>query len=233
MNMARGITFVFHIIIELCLLLSYPVVGIANIFSKNTRIETSGNQKPTIIILERWMQANFMHKIGKKYLESKGFNVYLISHSIKEGTFEQSAKQLKKFIDTQQLSEITLVGISSGGISALLYLQEHNGWDKANKFISIGTPFRGTLFALPIALSQSCRELLPWSPVVKKIKNMHISNSEKIVCLVAQIDELVPRTSAVLPTTTMQVIKVIGHNYLHLLCKETYKTIADLAKKSA
>jgi hypothetical protein len=223
------ITSIGQILTETGLLLSYPVIGILNLFWKSKPLAISKNSGKTIIIVERWLQANILHQHIRQYLESKGFQVHLVSHSIKEGTFDDSAKKLKQFIDAKKLNNVTLVGISSGGISALLYLQELNGWEKVQNFISIGTPFYGTILALPLGLNKSCREILPGSRVVKKIKRMQLLNLDRIKCLVARFDELVPRSSSTLPGAQIQTINVLGHNALHLTCKETYDTIASSA----
>ncbi len=212
---------------ELGLLLTYPIVRF--LVPKKTRFANHPANGKVIVIIERWLHPNPLHRIGKRYLESKGFTVYLVSHLITKDSFLTSAVQLKKFIESKNLSNVTLVGISSGGISALLYLEELHGWDRVKIFISIATPFGGTLIALPLALIQSCREILPWSATTKKIQSLRQKEPAKVICIVARYDELVPRKSAILPGSSVKIINVIGHNSLHLTCTQTYEAVAKLA----
>jgi pimeloyl-ACP methyl ester carboxylesterase len=183
----------------------------------------------TIVIIERWLHMNIFHLIGKRYLESKGFRVYLVSHILSKGSFESSAQRLKDFIDSKQLRDFTLVGVSSGGISALLYLEKLDGWSNVKNFVSVATPFGGTVFALPIAIIKPCREILPWNKTIKKIQSTLLKHPEKMLCIVALVDEFVPRKSATLQNVKTKEIDVIGHNALHLTNTETYKTISEVA----
>lgn len=218
-----------QILTEICLILFYPVIGLLS-HTKSYPVRNSNGK--CIVIIERWLRPNILHILGKQYLESHGYTVYLVSHSIIKGSFYQSAKKLDEFIKKNNLEQITLVGISSGGISALIYFQELEGWKNVNNLITIGTPFRGTLAALPLSVIKACREILPWSVTVQKIKSTQIEQFQKVVCIVAKVDELVPRWSSTLPKTNTEVINVIGHNALHLVCRDTYDTILKYAKKS-
>jgi hypothetical protein len=222
---------VIHLLIESTLFLSYPIIGALNYFLNDKIAHSKVKDGRTIIIVERWLNKNPFHLLWKRYLESKGFRVYLLFYPLSKSTFSQSAKNLKHFIDTNKLTDVTLVGISSGGITAFLYLHEYNGWNAVERFISIGVPFHGTLLALPLYLNRSCRDLLPWSSTVQKIKRTEITHKERVICIVSKFDELVSRSSAYLPGTREVVINVYGHNYLHLLAKDTYSTIATYAKK--
>lgn len=224
--MARA---VIQILIETLLFLSYPFIGLlSSFFNRNATIPLPENGK-TILIVERWLNKNPFHLIWKRHLESQGFQVHLSFYPIQTGTFSQSASALKQYIESKKLTDITLVGISSGGLTALLYLQEQDGWKHVNTFISIGTPFNGTLAALPLSINKSCRELLPWSKLSRTLKASRPTHANKIFCLFAAFDELVPRSSTSLPGANTVRIPSYGHNVLHLISKETYSTVARLA----
>lgn len=152
-----------QIIEELLAALSYPIWRIFD-----PEIPTNPDAKKTILIVERWFNTNGLHKLWMKYLTDKGFVVYMVNFPIQHGTFEESAKKLHNYIEEHNLKNFTLVGISGGGLTAYLYLQHHNGWEKVRRFISLGTAFSGTPTALFISFIKSGRELLPGSSLIKK-----------------------------------------------------------------
>jgi pimeloyl-ACP methyl ester carboxylesterase len=156
---------------ELLLVITHPLIGILISPLPKYFGKTISKDAPTVVIVERWMNSNIFHNFWKYYLEKKDLNVYLVSLRLQKGNFDESAQELKKFIDTENLENMILVGISGGGISAYLYLQNYDGWRKVKNFISIGTPFRGSSLIFPLSLFiYSAEELLPESKLIKKIK---------------------------------------------------------------
>ncbi len=216
---------ILGIVKEFFLVIYYPFASIANIFFRGDAKKTD---KKTIVMVERWFNSNPMHKFWKRYLEEQGFDVYLINFPIYKGTFEKSAALLAEYIESLNLKNFTLVGISSGGITSLLYLEQYKGWEKADKFISLGAPFKGTPKAFFISFVKSGFELLPGSGFMRKFKNLEITNKNKIICLRAKMDEMVPDWSSSIDGTRTETLDVIGHNKFHLDSKETYEKIREL-----
>ena len=72
--------------------------------------------------------------------------------------------------------------------------------------------------------------LLPVSPLIKKISKYTILNPEKIYCVRAKFDEMVP-TGSVLPGTHKITLNVIGHNNLHIRVRATYRKIMEFARE--
>lgn len=208
-------------------MISYPVFGFVHMFVRKGAINTRG--KPTIVIVERWFNENVLHVYWKKYLERKGFKVYLLNFYLPIGTFEQSAEKLKDFIEREKLENVVLVGISGGGLTSLLYLQEHDGWQKVSKFIPVGTPFRGTRFAMAVSFVRSGRELLPSSQLIKKISQLKVDHISKIVCIRAKHEGIIPGDSNFIEGSQSELIDVYGHNALHMVTRRTYDEIAQIA----
>lgn len=219
---------VLQIISEIFLILFYPISSlIANLIPKN-KLEGKGDGK-TIVIVERWLSKNIKHIQWKSYLEKRGFRVYLANFSLYKGDFEESARDLEMYINKRNLKNIILVGISSGALTGLLYLQEHDGWENVDRFVTIGAPFKGTPTAYNLSFLYSGRQLLPKSSLIKKINNYKIKNLDRIYCFRATFDEMVPK-GTVLPGSHEMRINAIGHNNLHLGIGRTYERIADLAR---
>jgi pimeloyl-ACP methyl ester carboxylesterase len=220
--------FLSQVLTEIVLILFYPVFSIFVRFIPKWELKGHRNGA-TIVIVERWLSINIRHVYWKYYLERKGFNVYLANFPLRQGSFQSSAQDLEYYIEKNKLEDIVLVGISSGAITALVYLQEHDGWNRVSRFIAVGAPFKGTPMAAFLSYSYSGRELLPQSIFIKKVSKYRILNSEKIVCIRARVDEMVP-SGSVLPHTRGVVMNVVGHNNLHIQVRATYRKIMELAK---
>ena len=208
-------------------MLLYPALSFIAFFIPQGALKGHGDGK-TIVIVERWLTMNIRHFYWKYYLEKKGYNVYLANFPLRQGNFKESSEQLAKYIERHNLENITLVGISCGGLTAFDYLQNYGGWARVDKFISIGAPFQGTWMAFFISFAYSGRELFPFSSYIKLLKSYKPLNPEKIYCFRAQFDEMVPN-GAVLPGAHPVTLKIFGHNNLHIRIAATYREIAKIA----
>lgn len=218
-----------QIISEVLLIVFYPISALIAFFTPKKELEGEGKGKP-IVIVERWLSKNVKHIQWKSYLEKRGFKVYLANFSLYKGSFEHSALELKKYLEKRDLKEVILVGISSGALTSLLYLQEHDGWERVDKFVTIGAPFKGTWTAMTLAPFYSGRQLWPNSKFVKKIKSLKIKNLDRIYCFRITFDEMVPYGS-ILPGAHELRINAVGHNNLHLGLGRTYERIVELARE--
>lgn len=217
----------FQILKELLFVITYPFGFIVSFFLIHDAHTTT-----TILIVETWFTKNIHHKKWETLLKRRGFDVHIVNFPIYKGTFEESAKKLKEYIDENEFSNIVLVGLSSGGITSLLYLEDFDGWGKVKKFISISTPFYGSPMAFFTLLTKSGQELLPTSKFVQEMKERKVKNLDKIVCIQAKYDEMVPEKSAALKGARTITLDVIGHNNLHLDTEEAYEIVASIARES-
>lgn len=212
---------------EIFLICVYSFSGLLVSFIPKEKFESKKEGK-TIIIVERWLNFNIRHLYWKYYLERQGFRVFIKNFSLWSGDFDKSALRLEQYMEKKKCDDVVLVGISAGALTSLLYLQEYGGWERVRKFISVGAPFEGTWSAFPVAFTHSGRELFPTSATIHKIKNMKILHPEKIFCIRAKYDEVVPN-GAVLPGAHSVTLPIAGHNNLHLRIRATYRKIAEFA----
>lgn len=214
----------YQTIQEILLLIFYPLSSITSSLYPDA---VGLDEKTEVILVIRFFNKNPLHLLWKWYLEKKGFHVALLFFPIHKGSFDQSAQELKSHIETYNLQKIVLVGLSSGAITCLVYLQQYNGWKRVKQFISVGTPFYGMPIVQLLAVIPSIHEVLPNSFFVKSLLKETVKNPTKILCLSAWFDEIVPRWSSALIGINHKVINTIGHNNLHSASKQTYDTIIE------
>jgi len=216
---------VFQVLREFVLTLFYPLAHLIPLPSESN----PKNPKKTFVFVERWFHANPFHKVWMHYLRKQGFAVYGINFPIYEGSFEQSAQKLQTYLQEKNLTHIILVGISAGGVTGLLYLQHFGGWERVDKFVTLGAPLRGTPMAFLISFLFSGRELLPGSSTVEKMTKESLRNPDKITTISPRFDEMVPLSHSYLPHTKHIILKVIGHNNFHLDSRKTYQELIKIA----
>ncbi|GEM_PF-5253623 len=225
---------VLQLLSEFFLILTYPLANIIKFFfplrEKKQPIRNNENSTSTILIFEQWFAQNLWHIYIKWYLERKGFTVYWTNFSLLKGSHHDAAKYLSKYIEKHRLHNITLVGVSMGAVSSLLYLQEYDGWVKVRKFISIGGPLKGTPLAFLIYFLTPGRQVLPNSTFIKNLVG-NIKHPERIVCISAKFDEFVPHWSNTVPHAYNRVVDIVGHNNLHVISKSVFSSIAKEAVK--
>jgi hypothetical protein len=219
--------YILEWLVESIFIIFHFPLTILNPFLSNATVERSLYKTP-IIVVQRWLDINPLHLFTKKFLEKKGFTVYNINLPLLKGTFSESARKLKLFIDEKKLSNIILVGISGGGLTCYEYLTEYNGWEKTIKFISVGTPFQGARLSFLLFFTIAKEEFSHEGTYIQSILKKPIYNADKIYCLGAKYDEIVGHKNSFLPGTKHIVIDVAGHNLLHTVWPPTLEKISSI-----
>lgn len=194
-------------------------------------VNNNPTQKYTIVLVERWFSRNVFHFAVKKFFEKKGFVVYSLNYPMLKGSFEDSAENLKKFIENHNIHDAVLIGISAGATTCLEYLQFHDGWKKTYMFISVGGSLFGSLLAKILPISKSLKQLNPNSDYIKHLHSEKIKNIDKIITVRARHDNMVAGRFAVLPGARNITIDVVGHNLLHTFWFPTYEKVYELVSE--
>jgi len=205
-------------------MLNYPFLWLFY----HPKIKRMESPKGVIVIIECWFTFNPYHKVWCTYLEKKGYRTLLVRLPFMFDSFEISAKKLAQYIKARQLTNYTLVGISTGALVGLCYLNCHKKWKEVNNFISIGGPLHGTLSALFIALFVKGRAMLPGSAFLKNLHSYPIPQG-KMITVSAEVDELVSKSSNKTKGAKSYIVSIWGHNRIHLGSRTTYDLIAKLA----
>lgn len=192
-------------------------------------IELKPLTRKTVFILTPTFTGPFLYRKAKKYLENKGFNVIIYNFSKEINNIDSSAQKLKKILDSMNLENVCLVGISSAGLSSYEYLNGLGGWERVDSFISIGTPFKGTYMSYFAFHTKIGRMLTPKSSYIAKIQDIKPQNLDRTYCLVATKDEIVPRSGSFLDGAHFIEVPVMGHVRLHAFSDKTFEIISQIA----
>lgn len=211
---------------ELHYFFSYPIINFL-IVPKKSAVPT--HPKGTIVIVECWFLPNSYHALWQNYLEKKGYQTFLLTYTDMNESFEITAAKLNSQIKELKIENFTLVGISTGAIVCLEYLQIYKKWDTVKLFISVAGPLHGSIIAWLISFTRKGRDIVPGSHFLKKLSLQKIV-SKKMVTLSALHDEFIPVKNSAWEGVPSHVIDVYGHNFFHLDHKKTYDLIAQLAK---
>lgn len=155
----------------------------------------------------------------KKPLENLGLNVFVFNPgSNTNKKIEETSRQLSSFIEKvckkAEVSHVSLVAHSMGGLISLYYLDELGGHKRVGKIIAAGTPFHGTRTAYLGIHSKAARQVIPNSKFLRNLVK-DLGYLDKIISIRARRDQMVkPKTSSILEGAKNIEIDVIGHTAL-------------------
>jgi len=219
-------------LMEILLLPMYFLAGVVGYVFPLQRVKRENSNKSPIVFVHGWLTQNPLYCFLKRSLENKGFIVYMTNFGLLSSDFNQDAQRLKDFIESKNLKDVVLVGVSGGGIVSYLYLQHFEGWKRVKKFVSIATPFGGASLAILATLfSGSARQMMPDSFFVSKIKSERVKNPEKIVSISAKYDEAIPQENMKLADVEHRVVDCFGHVFLQTISSNTFSLIENYAEE--
>jgi len=210
----------FQIIFECAYLLFSPLLIFAGLFTDKKKIISYKKEHKTVLIIHGYLTRGVLHFFLKRYLEKNDLTVFTPSFGFHTEKADILAEKLAKYVEDKKLDQFILIGTSYGACICLNYLQKFNGWDKTKHFIGLAGPYHGTYRIL--------------SPVYReKIASSRILNPDRVTCVSAKYDELVPRWSSQLSGVKNITVPVIGHAYLCSLSEGVRQLILDKANNPA
>lgn len=199
---------VYYIVLEIITIIKFHILGL---FLKPDSKWKVGSKNDVLLVHGFGGNFTFLLYIAQK-LNSLGYKIHVITNTHMLGTAKNEARIVSEYIQKNNLSNFILIGHSKGGI-VLKYLLETNQAVQNNckLFISICSPFNGTVFAY-LSLFNLV-ELTPRSSLIKTFVSTQKSKV-KHINFYARLDELViPNKNAILdsPNTENIRVNVIGH----------------------
>jgi len=156
-------------------------------------------------VYENW---RFMRPVAK-LLATHGFDVHIIDGlGYNRGTVEAMAKVVKQYITANELSDITIIAHSKGGLIGKYLLALFADQSTIRQLITLNTPFSGSFYAyfLPI---RSLRIFTPHSKILTSLAHDELANS-RIVSIYGQFDPHIPGGSKLEGAKNIQ-LSTYGH----------------------
>ncbi len=219
MNVVRTL---FYLILEIFAISIYIISGIFGYFWRQQPIR---RKKPPVVIIHGWLTRGAMLFTQKFILEKEGYEVHVPEFGWQLEDIENLSEKLNSYIEKEKLNNVILIGNSLGAIISLHYLKKYNGWKRVKKLISVAGPFGGSPLAyLAMWFSKSAKQMTLNSQFLKQL-TQNITHKNKITCVSAEIDFLVPKSSSQIKGAKNKIIKILGHVNLQLLFPLYFKEI--------
>tara|TARA_B100000700_G_scaffold327432_1_gene441993 strand:- start:36 stop:626 length:591 start_codon:yes stop_codon:yes gene_type:complete len=181
------------------------------------------NKRKLVLVHGLWNSPKLFFKLINylNYYELQCFAPSL-PHSYGKVSLNKLAYNLNKLIISEcgNNDQIDLLGFSMGGIVSRLWLQDYEGYKRINKFISVGSPQKGTLTAnifFPL-MFQGISDMAIYSKLIKQLdKNSSFLTKVKCISYFSYWDLMVfPGWRAYLPYGEIYPINVFFHKQLIL-----------------
>ena len=108
-------------------------------FYRNEKLVTNANL-PTVILVPGVYENWYYFRRMKQLLLLRGYNVINADSIYQSESLEKDSDALSSYVNGNSLYDVTLIGHSSGGITALKSLSKNSS---INKIIAIAAPFSG------------------------------------------------------------------------------------------
>ena len=183
--------------------------------------EMSIKRKTIILIHGLWDNPRVFDRLIKKL---RFYDVQILTPHMRHGfgkiDINDLAIALDDYISTKVPENVTLdlVGFSMGGLIARVWLQKMGGTSRTNRFISIGSPHKGTILAqvMPTSLMKGIGQMKRGSSFLVEL-NSNYSVLENVECIsfFCRLDLMVvPGWDATLPLGVNFSIPVSSHKAL-------------------
>ena len=188
--------------------------------------------KPPVILLYGFFSSRRALTVMERVLENQGHQVMSFNLGGLFGVFFTSSiqkaaalvdKKITKQIDLYEFDHVNIVAHSKGGLVAMWWLLKLGGAAKCRKLITLGTPFRGSIWtylALITPLGFIWRdvwEMRPGSDFLKELRHSRLPESTTVYCMHSEKDKVSTGDIAIYTPDIPQnnVIPVAMNNTTH------------------
>lgn len=137
-----------------------------------------------VLLIHGWFSSRRTFDVLERRLRRDGYGVFSLDLGGLRGSFSGRgiddladlvrAKIERIYARYPGLGPLTIVGHSKGGLVAAYYVKKLGGWRRTRAVVTLGTPFRGTPYALlglPLALI--ARSLVQMAPASGFLARLH------------------------------------------------------------
>ncbi|MEK7433701.1 MAG: alpha/beta fold hydrolase [Cyanobacteriota bacterium] len=211
--------------------------SLIEIQKKNTNLLNSSpknalNKKLPVILVQGYAEPSwyFMYGIYRNLKKSGWDSVYTVNLFPNISDIKEQAKTVANKIEQakkeQGVSKVDYVAHSMGGLIGRYYIQEMNGANSINHFVSVATPHYGTYIAWA-GPGDGAKQMRPGSDFLSRLNSGNpIYGGISYTSIWTKTDEIViPAENALLQgSKQMPPISSVGH-FLILWSETTYKQI--------
>ncbi|CAA9326929.1 Lipase family protein, sll1969 homolog [uncultured Leptolyngbya sp.] len=153
------------------------------------------------------------------YLARRGWSTYSFNLKPNNGDapLEQLAQQVVDYVDKtfSPKERLDLVGLSMGGLVSRYYIQQLGGIERAQRFVTLGTPHHGTWVAY-LSRRSGCMQMRPQSDFLQQLnQDVELLEKLKFTSIWTPFDlMIVPATSSQMPIGREARVWVLGHNWV-------------------
>ena len=192
------------------------------------------NNKLPVIIVQGYAEPSwyFMYGIYRDLRKNDWQALYPVNLFPNITDVKEQAKIVARKIDQakkeQGVNKVDYVAHSMGGLIGRYYIQEMNGANSIDHYVSISTPHYGTYVAW-LGIGEAAKQMRPGSEFLTKLNaDNPLYGSIKYTSIWTKTDEIVlPAENAILRNSrVMPEVKNVGH-LLILWSDETYKQIKE------
>jgi len=161
-----------------------------------------------VIVVHGYLASKEMMIPMRSKLAAEGFDAHIAQlPPLLLGKVEPMAGLLASEVDRitgrSPDGQCDLVGVSLGGLLGLRYLQRFDEYQRVRRFVTVGTPFRGSRAARAATLllgriSPAARQLLPGSSFIETLIREGLPPRVQALSICATRDSLAPSPSCVL-----------------------------------
>lgn len=188
--------------------------------------------KPAVLLVHGIFDRGSIFKGLSAYLESQGMEPMSPDFRPNDGSESLAvlAEQVKHYVDelhTRSGRPVYLVGFSMGGLICRYYMQDLNGVEKVDRWITISSPHHGTWTA-SLFWGKGVAQMRVGSSFLKKLNDeVLILNKVPTLSLWTPFDMMiVPADSSRLPIGENILVECIAHPLMHSN-KTVFKHIGD------
>ena len=144
-------------------------------------------KRPIFFIHGLWNNPKLFEKLIRK-IKADDYQLYrhYLPHKFGKTSLRRLARDLDSKIEelVGPEIEIDIVGFSMGGLISRLWLQDHNGYLRTKRFVSIGTPHFGTYTAqvVPSSFMPGIAEMKRGSSLLTQLNN-DLTTLENVECI--------------------------------------------------
>ena len=187
---------------------------------------TPAGDRPPVLLVHGYGLNRVCFVLLERFLERRGFVVWSVNHHPRHGSVPEMARSLVRRIEALKeatgAAQVDVVGHSMGGVVTAWAAARLEAAADIRRLITIGTPWRGTRFAL-FTWHPEGRDLQPGAAVLDDI----VPPPVPTVSLWSPVDNvIIPPDSSAVPGATLQRMPGAGHSEM-LLRPTIWRAVAQ------